>query len=614
LLEVDTEGLKKERDELLAKVLALTQSNETLQNKLEISEIKRQEALDTADQYLTELQEKLKWLKELSTELEDMKRNRDELLKKLEEAEKRIAELEIISHDRDKLLLEMEDLRRQLEQALQGKALAEQKVLDLTQSIQDMEGIIAKLSAELTAARKNNEEIRAFFEERCGEWEACLAKNKEELDRLMAELMEARRQQDEMKALLDASVKRCQELEDELYRLRNGASSDQEALLQSREEIERLRAEIERLKAELDQAISEKAEIQAAWNTKWQVLLQWTKKQRSGLGIRFDYALDAWMKARMFDGWRRIALSSRFNKVVNELKQRMQAAVDSATLDGRRAGRYQEEADQLRAECERLRREIRELMARLAEIERLKEVDVKLEIMTRERKLRQMLDQRPDSLPLMPESPHGMMPSPPSGDPIPGSSRSLPRGASAERVERNGQIPPREWERSPLPQQERSVSQCARLPPTSHYGRAADQVRTHPSAGVPIRPQTSMDAGVPIRAQTSMDARTSEWSHSPDGRPAPRPASHTPYTPYPPNVPHSARQTPRGQRSHRRTHGRSVPSRKHVSVDYLGGNAASDMWAFVNFGSPLTDDVINAEVPLPKPMRRLVGRDGQAEN
>lgn len=328
--------------------------------------------------------------------------------------------------------------------------------------------------------------------------------------------------------------------------------------------------------------------------------MEWVKMQRGGLAGRFEHTLNALLQARVFDAFKRWMLTVRFNRLGQEVKQRVQAAAESASEDNRRTARAQEEAEQATAEADRLRQLVVQLQARLAEMEQLKEVDIKLGVMARERKMRDLIDQRAESLPLMPDSPRGVMPSPPHGDSLPpwlpaghgmpsaGSGRSLQRGAS------DGPGRP--------------MSTGTRLPPTNHFGRAAEAFRAE---------GTDIITGIraPVRAHTSMDhqqyshtvSHLSEQCHSrsPErSQQSPRHHGHTL-----PVAPRSARQNPRGQRGNgRRGPGRSVSNRRHGNQ----GDAASDMWAFVNFGTPMTDCVMNAEPPMPKPLRKLVGRDGES--
>jgi len=366
-----------------------------------------------------------------------------------------------------------------------------------------------------------------------------------------------------------------------------------EAMMKANEEEETAKRELAEANA-LAESNANALSDEAAKNG---ALLDWSKTQRQGLGNRFEHNLDAWLQARVFDALKRYLLTVRFNRLAQEVKQRVQTASDAADQATRRCSRAQEDAQKYQDEADRLRRELRELQARLSEVEKLKEVDIKLEIMARERKIRDLLDQRSESLPPMPDSPHGMMggfgPSPPNGDPTgwhPGSGRSLPRGNSTE---------------------PRPMSTGTRLPPTNHYSRAAEQCRADGGRDVitgitaPVRPHTSMD-GVSHHSEYHQ-SRSPEGSRQRDRSPQQR-GNHIPV------APRSARQNPRGPRQ-RRVPNRSVSNRRHVNPGQPGpADVGSDMWAFVNFGTPMTDYVMNTEMPMPKTLRRLVGREGEPES
>jgi len=338
---------------------------------------------------------------------------------------------------------------------------------------------------------------------------------------------------------------------------------------------------------ELAEAAVDKEDALRLEAHKKQMMLAWVKAQRGGLAMRFEDALDMWLKARSLDAWRRLVAVSRLSKLTQDAKTRIQIAMDSSGT---------------------VRQELREVQGRLADVEKLKEVDIKLEIITRERKIRELLDQRQDSLPLMPDSSNdGMMPNPPSGDPTEGTPQRWPVGSGRK---------------LPKGDPQRAASQCARLPPTNHYGRAVADARSTP---MPARPHTSMDEHTAADLTEYTRSQYSEWtptprraqtsqSRSPEESQIDNRQSATPrQVPHPPRT---ARQTPRGQRGQgRRPPGRSVPVRRGGRGDGPGlpGDVASDMWAFVNFGTPMTDYVMNSDLPLPKPLRRLVGRDDQPE-
>jgi len=585
-ITAEAEVLSKQRDDLLEQLKAMQESRDNLRSMMKDADLKTHEASLASDAHLMGSYEKDTENFKLRSQLDKIMIERDEATSKMAGLNQKIAGLELISKDRDTCLMELEEVKAQRDESIKQLGTAELKIKELTQLLQEKEDAMSKLAADLEAALSQNNKIRLFTEQRAEDWEVALAKNKEELERLTLEIQTARRQRDEMQGHVDAAEKMIQELRRELSERDTKLNNATRKSLQDAEEHQAVKDELDRQFAQLAQEASEKESDMNTTDSRRELLLKWVKAQRAGLSLRCDTALDNYYYARVFDLWRRLVVTTRFTRLAKEAKERVQAAADSAAMDARRAAEYEQEAEKNRRDVERLRRELRDVQGRLSEVEKLKEVDIKLEIMTRERRIRELLDQRPESLPLMPDSPQ--FPSPPSGDPsnwAPGSARSL-RG-----------------------QQQRSVSQCTQLPPTNHFGRAAEGVRTTP---MPARPHTSMDGHGTSRnsdwAQNSM--RDGNQSRSPEGsRQARHPVQHTAQPPRSPRQ----RQAPRGQRG-RRAPGRSVPVRRpQVDESGLPADGASDMWAFVNFGTPMTDYVMNAELPLPKPMRRLVARDGQPE-
>jgi len=553
----------------------MTAMCDELRKQLEEVTLQRDEATRAAEEAKKALQERESQLAQLREDHMLAITQRDEALAKLKGLERRVAELELIEKDRDNCLLEIEDLKRQCDELRRLLAFSEEKAASLAQSLQEKEATLNLLSADLESVRKQNDELRLLAERQRQDYELQLAQNKEELERLLLALQEAQRARDEAKKLHDAAEKACRDLRQELDKRDAILRETRASLAKAAAENADLAAQI----AELKKVLAEKDKLLMQLATQRELLIKWVKKQRGGLSKKFEDALDSWMKSRVFGAWRHLNINERIKRLTNDANARLQAAVDSASMDARCAAQSQEEAHNYLDELNRLRKELRDVKAKLHEMEKLKEVDIKLEVMTRERRLRDMLDQRPESLPLMPDTPAGMMPSPPSGEPTyPGSGRSL--------------------------------SQCARLPPTNHYSRAEQVVRDTPTPGPAQRPHTSMDAHTSRHTEWMPSMQSPEEATrqlSPDGsrQSTGLPAAQTP------QQPHSARarHTPRRQRGQRHQ-GRSLPSRRRHQSE---GNDNSDLWAFVNFGTPMTDSVMYAEVPLPKPMRRLVARDGQTE-
>jgi len=411
--------------------------------------------------------------------------------------------------------------------------------------------------AELEAARDEQARLRAIADELAASLQNDVASESQELRDHM-------RQHAETRAHLESMEQDCEALSLKLQHHEELSLAARASMLKCSSEMVEARSEVQTLRSRLAQSSEDYEAIAADEAARLQRLREWAKLQRSGIGRRFEFALDRWIAAVSFAAWAHSVGVTRCNKFSQAAQLRANNAAEAAAMELRRAARSQEEAEHHRAEAERLRRELRELKAKMMEFERLKEVDIKLEIIDREQRIRDLLDQRPELQGQRPESLPRMMQTPESTQ---GAATPL------------GHTPRRE-----TADQSRSISQNGgRLPPANHYGRAVEDART-------IRPHTSMDTH--SRTRTS----ASRTSMSPEGK-----CSSYMQQPMPPQRPPQQKTPRRGRKSSERSQRREPQ------------DASSDMWAFVNFGQPLTDYVLNTDVPMPKPLRRFISPNDVAE-
>jgi len=438
------------------------------------------------------------------------------------------------------------------EAAAKARADADARALELQESI-------ARLHSELLAQDANAAEVLAF--ERSGAEARCAG-----LEEVTASLW-SDHETDHMAQATALATSRAQAVA--LEQQVNDLMAELTAEQQAREAAAQAALDAARAKAE---EVRERNKHH----------FQWDKERTLAFGARHSTTIEGVTRMQVFSHWARAVEVSKLHKLY---------------ADGLQKSR--EEASQARSELERVFAELQEVRSRLHEVERLKDVDVRLEIMARERRVRELVEGAHARLPdLHPEAP--MQADRPRPPPLPGvDSLPPPRPQTSLEVQQaaRGEVRTPSVERPPRPH---TVTEARRYD-HSYDGRRhqdeEDWTMRAPHLGGSAREEDWAVRAPPPRERS----REEDWTvRAQSQSPRPPPVGPT----HPPGRKPAAPPHRKGSRNPRRPLKPQGGLPMQIAV-------AEDMWVFSNFGSPKSND-FSAQMgqgTMPKSMSRLVALD-----